>query len=213
VSNEDLLNTLNGYPIWVPPDQLDQQTRSNIYQAISALSEAFQRAGLEGRKSITEGLGRSAKYVMYEYTRDKAVEARRTGSETAIIEGLIPVVMAGGRSDTATGGSLLSMLFRSAETSQLNTSDLFAHAAQFATDEESGAQIRGFPLLSPKMRSIARFGIRERRTREGVIYETPGEWMARPRWWDKLIGRRRASHADTLEVLRRIEEAHHSSKK
>jgi hypothetical protein len=143
---------------------------------------------------------------MFDYTRDKAVEALRSGSKTAILEGLIPVVMAGGGPDRPTGGTLLSILLHSAEKAGLDAAALFAYGAQFAADEEAVARIRGFPSLPPEMRCIARFGMRERRTPDGLTYEHAVEAMARPRWWDKLLGRRRVSKEKVLEDLRRVEE-------
>ena len=202
MGSENLIDKLNAYPMWV---ELDPQGRSPVYEEISALSEVFLRADLKERTSITHALGRSAKHLMFEYTRDKAVEARRTGSKAAVIEGLIPVVMAGGRPDNPTGGFLLSILLRSAEASGLNARDLFEYAAQYATDDEAAAQIRGFPLLPPGMRGIARFGLRERRTPQGVTYEHAAESMMRSSWWGRLIGRRRVSREELFNPLRELE--------
>jgi len=189
VSPHDLIVKLNGYPPWA---QLDARDRSRAFEAISSLSDIFRCAGTEGRRSITEGLSESAKYLMSFYSLDRAAEGRRTGSKDVITAGLVPVVMAGGRSDTRTGGLLLSLLLNSAERSGLDGHALFADAAQLATSEASRAQIRGFPSLPPELRGIARFGFRERQTPAGVVYEEPGQWMVRPRWWDKLLGLRRA---------------------
>ncbi|SPF54402.1 hypothetical protein SBA4_6360003 [Candidatus Sulfopaludibacter sp. SbA4] len=206
----DLVKQLNERPMWV---KLDAQTRSSIYRTIFALSELFQRADTEERRAIAAALDRPAKNLMYDYTRDKAVEGRRTGSRSAIVEGLIPVVMAGGRSDRMTGGSLMAMLCRSAEKTGLDAPEIFAYGAQFATDERSRDQIRDFPSLSPEMKDIARAGFHEKKTPEGPTYEHQTEAMARPRWWDWLLRRRRPNPDDTLATLRAIEEYNKSNKK
>lgn len=210
MEGQDLLDKLNGYPMWV---DLDPPTRSDAFGAVSELGDTFQRATPESRRLISGALGRSAKYVMSQFSRDKAVEGVRNRSRTAIVEGLIPVAMAGGRSDNFTGGSLLSMLFHSAEKSGLDAEEAFAYAAQFATDEESATQIREFPRLPPKMRSIERFGFHERKTPDGVTYEQMVEAMGRPRWWDRLIGRRRVTREDTLRTMREFERTWASDKK
>ncbi len=211
----DLVDKLNAVPMWVDFAGLDSRRRTEFCDLISGLSREFQRGDVEQRRSIAAALNRPAKYLLAEYTEEKAVEARRTGSGSALMDGLIPVVMAGGRSDNLTGGPLLSILHRSAEKSGLNARELFSSAAQFAVDEDSGAQIRGFPLLPPEMRDIERFGMHERKTPEGVVYEMLSEWMSRPRWWDKLVGRRRrrVTREEILKELRETEESYNADNK
>ncbi len=210
----NLVDRLNAVPMWVDFTG-DSGRRAEICDLISALSQEFQRVDSDQRTSIAGALNRPAKYLLAQYTKEKAVEARRTGSGSAVMEGLIPVVMAGGRSDNLTGALLLSILHRSAEKSGLNARELFSSAAQFAIDKDSEAQIRGFPLLPPEMLDIERFGMHERKTSEGVIYETLSEWMSRPRWWDKLVGRRRprVTREELLKSLRETEESYNADKK
>lgn len=193
----DILNKLNAYETWT---EMALRRRLEAAATISALAEVFQRVGSENREFISKGLSGSAKLGMAYYTQEKAVEAMRTGSKTAVIEGLVPVVMAGGRSDTRTGGALLSLLLHSAERSGLDARELFGYAAQFASDPAAAAQIRDYPLLPRKLTDIARYGFHERKTPQGLTYEHAVESMSRPSWWDKLLLRRRGSRETTLQV-------------
>jgi hypothetical protein len=149
--------------------------------------------------SISAQLTEASKYLMAEYSREKAVEGLRSASRDAILQGLVPVVMASGSSDTKTGGMLLALLLHSAERTGVNAFELFAFAADLATNEDSSSQIRNFPHLPVSSRGIARYGFRERRTPDGLTYEDGFEAMNRPRWFDKLIGRKRVSRA-TVEA-------------
>jgi hypothetical protein len=193
--------------------EFDPQTRSSAYAIVTALGELYQAAPVDERKRVTSELGRSAKHIMFQYSKDKAAEAIRNRPSEAIAQGLMAVVVAGGRSDNVTGGSLLSMLLHSSEKSGLDSKEAFAYAAQFAADPVSGTQIREFPLLPAKMRGIDRFGFVERNTRDGVTFEHMVEAMGRPRWWDKLTGRRRYTMEDTLRQLREHERTSESGKK
>jgi hypothetical protein len=172
---------------WAP---MDPHSRSEAAQLISTLGDLFQRVDPAERKLVAETLVYQAKNAMALYTWGKALEARRTGSRQALIQGLIPVVMAGGRSDTGTGGQLLSLLYNSAEKTGLDAEELFAYGAQFATNEESQRQIRDFPTLPPELRDIRRWGVREAETPDGVVYQQPHEWMIPRRrgLWQKLRG-------------------------
>jgi hypothetical protein len=91
---------------------------------------------------------------------------------------------------TATGGTLLCVLLRSAEATGLDAQELFASASDLSTEEQPREHIREFPSLPIEMRSLSRFGAHEAQTPEGVTYLSPSAWMRRPRWWEKLIGRR-----------------------
>lgn len=189
-----LVDKLNGYsngsPMWWT--RLDAQTWSAAFEDVAGLTGLFQQADPEQRKSIGERLTLDTKLILARFTESKAVEVRRTRSNDALIQGLIPIVMAGGRSDTRTGAFVLSLILDSAQKSGLDAAALFAYAAQFAISEESAAQIRGFPSLPPALRDIRRFGIREKQTPEGVIYQMPGEQKLS--WWHKWLWRQRLIH-------------------
>ncbi len=190
---EELVNRLNAYPsaaVW------DLAERPKVYATIDELATVFQGADFQDRQAIVSALTEPAKYLFAEYTHDKAVSVLRTGSRQAVIEGLIPFVMAGGRSDTRTGGELLSLMLHSVERAGLEASDLFARVARLAVTEESAAQLREFPNADPSHRAIERFGFHERKTPEGITYEHQVEAMSRPRWYDRFIGRRRKSYAE-----------------
>ncbi len=164
--------------MWLRLD--DPQTNSVLFETISALVELFQRVPADERRAIASGLGRSAKYAMAEYSREKAVEGRQVCSSSVILQGLISVVM--------------------------------ASAAQFATDDAVAEWVSGFPLLPLAERDIARFGVQERKTPTGVVYEGVVESQLRGGWWSKLIKRRRVNREDALAVLRRIEKEYESPK-
>jgi hypothetical protein len=206
----ELVRKLNEYPMY--PD-FDVRARSDAYHTVTELGDVYSHATPDARKLITSALGRPAQFLMYEYSKDKAVEGIRNRSRAAIVQGLMAVVVAGGRSDNPTGGSLLSMLLRSAEKSGLDAQEAFAYAAEFAADGESGTQIRAFPLLPSEMRSIERYGFHERKTPDGVVYEHMTEAMMRPRWWDKLTGRRRVTKEKALRMNREHERTRDSQKK
>lgn len=199
----DILSKLNGYKVWTG---MDPQRRLEAYETISALADVFQRVGPENRKFISDGLRISAKRGMAEYTRDKAVEGMRTGSKIPIIQGLIPVVMAGGRCDSPTAGSLLSLLLHGAEKCGIDALQMFGYAAQFAADPEAAAQIRDYPLLPRNLIDIKRYGYHERKTPDGLTFEHATEAMSRPRWWDKLLFRKRVSREKIEQGLREWEE-------
>ena len=95
----------------------------------------------------------------------------------------------------------------------LDAVEVFEYAAQFATDEESGRQIREFPRLSPETRSIERWGFHERKTSDGVTYEHMVEAMGRPRWWDRLTGRQRVTREDALRTMKHFERTFESDKR
>lgn len=200
---QDLVHTLNGYPKWA---RLDAQMRPSVYETISELVRAFQQASVSDRTAIASTLSQSSRYLMAGYTRQKAAEGLRSASKDAILQGLIPVVMAGGRSDTRTGGSLLALLLHSAERTGVDAVALFAFAAKLATDEDAAEQIRDFPSLPRSTRGIERFGYHERSTPEGATYEHSAEAMLRPRWYDRFLGRRRRSPDEVeMELLKNTE--------
>jgi hypothetical protein len=200
----EIIRKLNAYPMWA---QLCDPRTAGAPATIAALVELFKQAGREQRREITGDLGRPAKYLMAQYAQAQAVEARRTRSAEAIMAGLVPVVIAGGAPTTATVGSLLAMLLRSAEVAGLDARELFSRAAEFGPDEAAADGIRSFPLLPPQLRDISRFGLRETKTQEGVIYQHQAEAQRRPRWWDRLTGRKPVTREDVLETLRKIESA------
>jgi hypothetical protein len=203
MEGQDTLSKLNGYKVWTG---MDPQRRSEAYETISALADVFQRVGPENRRFISAGLRISAKRGMAEYTRDKAVEGMRSGSKVLIIQGLIPVVMAGGRCDSPTAGSLLSLILHSAEKCGLDAREIFGYAAQFADDPKAAVQMRDYPLLPRNLSDIKRYGYHERKTPDGLTFEHPVEAMSRPRWWDKLLLRKRVSREKIEQGLREWEE-------
>jgi hypothetical protein len=175
------------------------------YDTIAALAEVFQQLGREERRLVNAELGEPAKYLMFRYTNSKAVEGRRTRSAQTLLDGLIPVIMAGGKASTATAGLLLSILLRSALIAGVDAQELFSRGASLAWDETVAEGIRGFPLLPPELRDIARFGVQERKTKGGVIYEHVVDALFRPRWWDRLLRRRRPQREGVVKILEDIE--------
>jgi hypothetical protein len=151
-------------------------------------------------------LKESSKLIMADYTLEKAVEGRRTGSKDSVLQGLIPVVMAGGRADTRTGGMLLAVLLHSAQKTGLKADQIFAEGARFATDPQTIAQIRDFPSLTATLSAIERFGYHERSTAEGVTYEHHVEALFRPKWYDWILKRRRRTYEEVeMENRKRMD--------
>jgi len=128
------------------------------------------------------------------------------------MDGLVPVVMGGGSSKTGTAGFLMAILLRSAESIGVDTRQVFSNAALLAISAEQADDIRSFPASSPVYRGIERFGARESRTPEGVVYDLPFEGPQDLSWWDKLRGRRAVRTEDSWERMRRIEERYSKSK-
>jgi hypothetical protein len=208
---DQLICVLNGYPIWV---EFDDATRTKIFDEIHQLSDLYRSGGFEHRCSIAARLDRAAKFQMFAYSRYKATEATRTRSQTSVMDGLIPVVMGGGGSWTATGGFLMAILFRSAELAGLDATRLFAVAAELAVSDEQINDVKQFPMASPEYRSLKRFGALERFTPEGVVYDMPGEQPHRRTWWDRIRGRRRViSKAETWKFMREVEKDWRSKNK
>jgi hypothetical protein len=198
---EDLVRSLNGYPRWT---EFDAETRADIFSAIGELSELFRRSDLQDRQLISAGLQDTAKFQMYEYSRARATEAAVARLEDAVVDGLIPVVMGGGSSDTGTGGSLMAVLFRAAEIAGANAIRLFDVAAESATSESQASDLRSFPLTFNDRGGLGRYGIREVRNDAGVAWELAGE---RPvRWWDPLRARCTVSKAELWKMMRDIDE-------
>jgi hypothetical protein len=99
-----LVEQPNSYPKFA---RLQPEFLAKAYHTLAELSEAFQRANFQARESVTRRLGDSAKFIMAEYTKANAIEGRRAGSRDTILQGLVPVVMAAERSDTATGAKVI----------------------------------------------------------------------------------------------------------
>jgi hypothetical protein len=194
IDAQDAVETLNRTPVdysspWGTLSSVTPAERDKAFRTLSRLIDVYVRGSEDERRAISAALDEAAKYVMFHYTWAKAIEARRTGSRDALLQGLIPVVMAGGRSTTATGATLLCVLLRSAEATGLGADELFASAADLSTEGQSREQIRQFPSLPVEMRSLSRVGVHEVQTPEGASYLNPTDWKRRPRWWEKLIGR------------------------
>lgn len=180
--------------------------RSEVYETISTLIDVFPSASKDERRQVANALRRSARYAMAEYSRYKAAEVRRTGSSVALLQGLIPVAIAAGQTlNTPTGRFLLAMLLHSALSSGLDGRYLFAQAAEYAASTTVAEQLRAFPDLPAEERSIGRWGVRERKDRDGITYEHAADDYLRPRWWDKLLGRHRPTKEDLLNQLRSME--------
>jgi hypothetical protein len=198
MSADDLVNRLNGYPRWV---FLEPQTRADAHRTISELTELFQHACFEDRKAITSALSEPAKYVMATFTEAKALDGRRTGSRDTILQGLIPVVIAGGNPCTRTGGMLCSLILNSALKTHVDAAELFEYAARLATDEAAARRLRAFPGWPAPQRDIERWGFHEQPTPDGVIYEHLVESHG-GHWYDKLLGRRKSRLETRIGILK-----------
>src|SRR5579871_4278787 len=115
-----------GYEVAHPANA---EVRARMFATILKLVDLFVKASPEERLAVL-ALSETAKYAMSYFTEVKTLEARRTRSRETLVEALIPVVMAGGRSESRTGGLLLAMVCRSAEAAGLDTNELFDYGAQ-----------------------------------------------------------------------------------
>lgn len=196
-----LVASLNAYPLWV---ELDDQATQEQFDKVTALSRLYQQADADVRRSVTAALDRPAKNIMFDYTRSKANEALRTRTRTALLDGIIPVVMAGGDPGTVTVGFLLTILLDAAVKSGVNTSDLFDSAARVCPDEDRAQKIREFPKLPKHLTSLQRYGVREAITPKGVVYQDVTE---RPlTWWQRLRGRKQIRRAEVIKMMRESEQ-------
>jgi hypothetical protein len=185
----------------LPSIHLDDATRDRVFQLIAALGEAFQKADIDSRRCVTTtNLTSAAKYAMGEYTIEKAVEGLRTGSPDAILDGLIPVVMAGGNAHRPTRAMLLSLVLHSAEKAGLNSRELFVYAADLMFDEAQAARVRGFP--DAPGHTIACWGYSEHKIPEGLTYRRAAEAPDRLTWWDRHVLGKRVDRATQLRLLR-----------
>jgi len=157
----ELIVTLNAYPMWV---EFDDATSNKVFDEIHRLSCLYRCGSLNERRSIAAKLEQAAKFQMFEYSRYKATEATRTPLAINILEGLVPVVMGGGSSRSATAGFLMAILLRSAQLAALDGKRIFADAADLAGTEDQASDFRNFPSM-PLEPSAARSvgGLRQRR--------------------------------------------------
>lgn len=104
---------------WLPGSQVlmrdpaAREVREKAFQAVSALVEAFERASPEERAAAAASLGDSAKGVMLTLRGRRLRRRGERNPRSPLIQGPLPVVIAGGRSETATGGgTLLAIILR-----------------------------------------------------------------------------------------------------
>ncbi len=172
--------------------------KKSIAKSIRVLNACFTVANLDRRACISYELNDSAKYLLATFAKRTAERARETHAADTLREAFIPVVMAGGRADSRTGGFLFSILLRTAEALGLDGRSLFAEMAALAVSAEATAELKTFPTLSDELTRIQSWGVKERSVNGRFEYEAPGDAASRSRWWERLIGRRRPSKEEML---------------
>jgi hypothetical protein len=201
-----LVDELNRYPMPMKMDLLDPTSRTHVITTINNLVASFRRASFDERRRISARLDRQAEYLLAEYTKHQSLIGRQSRSRDCLLDGLTAIVIANGTSTSATGGTLLSFIYRSCEAVGIDAVRLFAEAAVVGTDETSVKDIAEFPHLPEELRGIERFGFREVKTAEGVSYVHKALYVSRfQAFWDWLRGRKRLTDREVQEILQRGE--------
>lgn len=164
---EEARNLVKMRPL--PPDRFDE--------VISSIIEAFRISDLGGRKAIASRLNLYSQKRLLGYATDMAALAVRRQSPGLVLEGLMALVVEGGREDIRDSIGSLAALYHSTVKLQLDAAKTFANVASLG---ESGAlqlEMSRFPFRAPKDRDLAAFYLREINTEDGFSYEHVPPWL------------------------------------
>jgi hypothetical protein len=164
---EDARNLVKMPPL--PPDQFDE--------VISSIIEDFRTSDPASRKAISSRLNRYSQKRLLGYATGMAELAVRRQSPDLVSEGLIALVIEGGREDIRDSVSCLAALYNSAVKLQLDAAKTFADVASLGEPGALQLGMSRFPFRPPKDRGLAAFYLREINTEDGFSYEHVPPWL------------------------------------
>jgi hypothetical protein len=157
----------------MPPDDIEE--------AILTIMEAFKMTGEPGRRAIMSKLNEYLQKRLLGYAAERAAQAVRSGVPDCIKQGLMALVVEGGREEFRDSITAMAMLYHSAERLNMNAAQMFAEAASLATPGELQAAMSHFPARRPENRDLAAFSLVEVNNEDGFSYEQLPWWKAGPK--------------------------------
>jgi len=141
-------------------------------EIMASLIDAFQSASVEQRGVARAELGRAARWFLLCYAWERAEQAIKQKSGEMITQGLLTLSIEDGGFDARDTIVRMSILFRSAQKLGLDAVQLFAKAADFATNPFLKTAMLEFPARPPEQRDLRMaFFIDEKTTEQGFSYQ------------------------------------------
>jgi hypothetical protein len=165
----DLVKRLNSA---VPSTYITDQHLPVADEIMASLIDAFQSASVEQRGVARAELSPAARWFLLCYAWKMAEQAINQKSEKMVMQGLLTLSIEDGGMDARDSIVRMSILFRSAQKLGLDATQLFAEAADFATNPYLKTAMLQFPARPPEHRDLGRaFFIGEKTTEQGFSYE------------------------------------------
>jgi len=153
----------------LPTDRFDE--------VISSIIEAFRTSDPASRKAIASRLSQYSQKRLLGYATGLAALPVRRQSPGLVLEGLMALVVEGGREDIRDSIVSLAVLYHSAVELQLDAAKTFAGVASLGEPNALQLEMNRFPFRAPKDRNLAAFHLREINTEDGFSYEHVPPWL------------------------------------
>ena len=161
---EDARNLVKMPPM--PPDHIEE--------ALAAIIEAFKAADDPARRRIVSRLNEFLQKRLLGYAAEIAARAVRRGERDCIKQGLMALMVEGGREELRSSITAMAMLYRSAIKLNMDAAKAFAEAASLASPGSLQREMSHFPFRLAENRDLAAFSLIEVNTEEGFSYEHRG---------------------------------------
>ena len=155
----------------MPPMPTDR-----LEEAISTIIEAFKMADGSARRVISSRLNEYLQGRLVGYAAEMAALAIRRGAPDCITQGLVALVIEGGREELRNSIAALAMLYHSAVRLHMDAAKLFTEVASLAVPGNLRTEMSDFPFRRPEERDLAAFSLCEVNNEDGFSYDQLPWW-------------------------------------